>query len=178
MLDVKLKVDSPMMADYLAYLFPPGSPGGPLKVSARNSVGKLLVAHCKVSDRPVSLDGDGLVDLTLPNDEATKPLMNGFLYYNRYDTAALNMAIAALFDIEFKQYYLAGFELGFQKKDIVTAFILTRGLFSADRFDSLHKRIYRRSQRILDRMVGKLLQRVHYIDRTINLNGLNDDKDH
>lgn len=23
MLDVKLKVDSPMMADYLAYLFPP-----------------------------------------------------------------------------------------------------------------------------------------------------------
>lgn len=57
MLDVKLKVDSPMMADYLAYLFPPESEGGPLKVYARNSVGRLLVAHCKISERPVDQSG-------------------------------------------------------------------------------------------------------------------------
>ena len=56
MLDVKLKVDSPMMADYLAYLFPPDSPGGPLKVYARNSIGRLLVAHCKVAEGPVALE--------------------------------------------------------------------------------------------------------------------------
>lgn len=59
MLDVKLKVDSPMMADYLAYLFPPESEGGPLKVYARNSVGRLLVARCKISERPVDQSGDG-----------------------------------------------------------------------------------------------------------------------
>lgn len=178
MLDVKLKVDSLMMADYLAYLFPPDSPGGPLKVCARKSIGKLLVAHCKVSDRPVPADGDGFVELILPNDEATKPLINRFLYYNKHDTAALNMAISAFFDIEFKQYYLAGFELGFQKKDIVSAFIVSRGLFTTDRFDALHKRIYRQSQQVLDKMTGKLLQRIHYIDRTINLKGLNDDQNH
>ena len=88
------------------------------------------------------------------------------------------MAIAAFFDIELRQYYLAGRELGFQKKDIVTAFIMSRGLFSADGFDALHKRIYRRSQRILDKMTGKLLQRVYYIDRTINTKGLNDDQNY
>lgn len=176
--DVKLKVDSPMMADYLAYLFPPESPDGPLKVSARNSVGKLLIAHCKVSERPVPSDGDGFVELVLPNDEATKPLVNRFLYYNRHDTAALNMAVSAFFDIEFRQYCLAGSELGFRKKDIVSAFIVSRGLFSTDGFDALHKRVYRRSQRTFDKMVGKLLQRVHYIDRTINLKGLNDDQNH
>lgn len=178
MLDVKLKVDSPMMADYLAYLFPPENPGGPLRVSARGSVGKLLVAHCRVSDRPVPADGGGFVDMILPNDEATKPLANRFLYYDRHGTAALNMAIAAFFDIELRQYYLAGRELGFQKKDIVAAFIMSRGLFSADGFDALHKRIYRRSQRILDKMTGKLLQRVYYIDRTINTKGLNDDQNY
>lgn len=139
MLDVKLKVDSPMMADYLAYLFPPDSPGGPLKVYARNSIGRLLVAHCKV---------------------------------------ALNMAINAFFDIEFKQYYLAGYELGVQKKDIVTAFIVSRGLFSTDYFDALHKRIYRQSQQTLDKLVKKLINKVDYINSSININGLKDDQNH
>ena len=74
MLDVKLKVDSPMMADYLAYLFPPDSPGGPLKVYAGNSIGRLLVAHCKVAEGPVALEGDKVVDLELPSDIATAPL--------------------------------------------------------------------------------------------------------
>ena len=175
MLDVKLKVDSLMMADYLAYLFPPESSGGPLKVCARNSIGKLLIAHCKVSERPVPMEGGNFVELVLPNDEATKPLINRFLYYNKHDTVALNMAIAAFFDIEFKQYYLTGYELGIQKKDIVTAFIVSRGLFTVDNFDALHKRIYRRSQQTLDKMTDKLLQKVYYIDRTINLKGLNDD---
>lgn len=142
MLDVKLKVDSPMMADYLAYLFPPDSPGGPLKVYARNSIGRLLVAHCKVAEGPVALEGDKVVDLELPSDIATAPMRDKFLYYDKYSTVALNMAINAFFDIEFKQYYLAGYELGVQKKDIVTAFIVSRGLFSTDYFDALHKRIY------------------------------------
>ena len=178
MLDVKLKVDSPMMADYLAYLFPPERPGGPLKVYARNSIGRLLVAHCKVAEGPVALEGDKVVDLELPSDIATAPMRDKFLYYDKYSTVALNMAINAFFDIEFKQYYLKGFELGFQKKDIVTAFIVSRGLFSTDKFDTLHKRIYRQAQQTLDRLVDKLLQRVYYYDRSINLKGVKDDRNH
>ena len=67
MLDVKLKVDSLMMADYLAYLFPPESEGGPLKVYARNSVGKLLVTHYKVSEVPGIA---GRTNFSPPNDKA------------------------------------------------------------------------------------------------------------
>ena len=178
MLDVKLKVDSPMMADYLAYLFPPEWPGGPLKVYDRNSLGKLRVAHCKVSECPPEVECERIMNLELPSDTATAAMRNKFLYYDRYDTAALNMAVSAYFDIEFKQYYLKGFELGFQKKDIVTAFIVSRGLFSTDKFDTLHKRIYRRAQQTLDRLVDKLLQRVYYYDRSINLKGLKDDQNH
>lgn len=178
MLDVKLKVDSPMMADYLAYLFPPGTPGGPLKVYARNSIGRLLVAHCKVSEGPVTPEGGNVVELELPSDIATAPMRDKFLHYDKYSTVALNMAINAFFDIEFKQYYLAGYELGVQKKDIVTAFIVSRGLFSADHFDALHKRIYRRSQQTLDKLVKKLINKVDYINSSININGLKDDQNH
>ena len=81
-------------------------------------------------------------------------------------------------DIEFKQYYLAGYELGVQKKDIVTAFIVSRGLFSTDYFDALHKRIYRQSQQTLDKLVKKLINKVDYINSSININGLKDDQNH
>ena len=103
----------------------------------------------------MALEGDKVVDLELPSDIATAPMRDKFLYYDKYSTVALNMAINAFFDIEFKQYYLAGYELGVQKKDIVTAFIVSRGLFSTDYFDALHKRIYRQSQQTLDKLVEK-----------------------
>lgn len=179
--DVKLKVDSPMLADYLAWLFPPSEEGGPLKVTAGNSMGRLLVAHCHVNDspgdtpRPILGSRSVIVSLDLPNDAATKPLCGKWLWYPPADTAALNMAIRAIFDIEFNRYYLKGRELGYQKKDIVTAFIVSRNLFSTDCFDSLHKRVYRRSQQTLESLKGKLLRKAHYIDSCIDITGLKDD---
>lgn len=177
MLDVKLKVDSPMMADYLAYLFPPDSPGGPLKVYARNSIGRLLVAHCKVAEGPVALEGDKVVDLELPSDIATAPMRDKFLYYDKYSTVALNMAINAFFDIEFKQYYLAGYELRSEEGHSHCVHRV-EGLFSTDYFDALHKRIYRQSQQTLDKLVKKLINKVDYINSSININGLKDDQNH
>lgn len=131
-----------------------------------------------MSEFPPEVEGERILNLELPSDAATAAMRNKFLYYDRYDMAALNMAVSACFDIEFKQYYLKGFDLGIQKKDIVTAFIVSRGLFSTDKFDTLHKRIYRRAQQTLDRLVDKLLQRVYYFDRSINLKGLKDDQNH
>ena len=116
-----------------------------------------------------------MVTLDLPNDAATKPLIGKWLWYPPADTAALNMALKAVFDIDFNMYYLRGIEMGHQKKDIVTAFIVSRGLFSTDCFDSLHKRVYRRSQQLLDSLTKQLIRKAYYINSTINLKGLNDD---
>lgn len=178
MLDVKLKVDSTLLADYLRYLFPSEKDGGPLAVRASNSLGRLLVAHCRPAERPVSVDGDNVLDLVLPRNYATQPLNDKFLYYPAADTVALNMAVKAVFDIEFRLYYVKGLELGFQKKDIITAFIFTRGLLSSDCFDALHKRVYRRSQRTMAQMTEKMLQKAYYIDSTLNIKGLTDDQNH
>lgn len=178
MLDVKLKADSALMADYLRYLFPPERDGGPLMVTATNSVGRLMVAHCRAVDRPVGVDGDHVLDLVLPRSRATQPLDGKFLHYTAADTAAVNMAVKAVFDIEFRLYYVKGLELGFQKKDIITAFIISRGLMTTDCFDALHKRAYRHGQRTMERLTEKLLQKVYYIDTTLNIKGLTDDKNH
>ncbi len=181
MTDVKLKVDNPMLADYLAWIFPPDKEGAPLRVTAGNSIGRLLVAHCQVTDNgrerePVSRGSRSVtVNLSLPNDSATKPLLGKWLWYSPASTAALNMALKAVFDIDFHAYYLKGLEIGHQKKDVVEAFIVSRGLFSVDCFDSLHKRVYRRSQQTLESLTTRLMRKAEYIDSTINLKGLKDD---
>lgn len=66
---VKLKVDSKMYADYIAYLFPPGTDGA-LKVSSEHMMGKLLIAHCREAPRPMfESDDDLVVTLRLPQCE-------------------------------------------------------------------------------------------------------------
>ena len=47
-----------------------------------------------------------------------------------------------------------------------------------DYFDALHKRIYRQSQQTLDKLVKKLINKVDYINSSININGLKDDQNH
>lgn len=208
MLDVKLKVSTPMLADYLAFLFPPREPGGPLAVKAGNAMGRLLVAHCRasaippvsgtipVSDEP-ALPGmePGLdetantparkrhkpkrppveLSLALPDNDATWPLRDKWLYYPKADTKALNMALKATFDIDFGLYYARGIAQGWRKKDVVEAFVVSRGLFSSDCFDALHKRAYRRDIDTLETRVKQLLDKASYIDSNINLTGLSDD---
>ena len=206
MLDVKLKVQSPMLADYMAWLFPPVVKGGPLVVKAGNAMGRLLVAHCRasvtppvseptpVAEEPALHDTEPVsaankpvgkrhkprrppveLSLALPDNDATWPLRDKWLYYPVADTKALNMALKATFDIDFGLYYARGIAQGWRKKDVVEAFVVSRGLFSSDCFDALHKRAYRRDIDTLETRVKQLLDKASYIDSNINLTGLSDD---
>ena len=169
---VKLKVDSQIMCDYLRFLFPPGD-NGALKVSSVSAVGKLIIAHCRESGRPVrEPEGEYVLELDLPMLQSTQSLSYKFLYYSSSDTAAINLAIQAYFDLDFTGYYRRGEKLGFQKKEIVEAFILSRGLVSKDCFDALHKRVYRSEQRYMAALTGKLVRKAYYIDESINTKGL------
>ncbi|MBR1926173.1 MAG: hypothetical protein IJ840_00195 [Bacteroidales bacterium] len=178
-----MKVYSPILADYLAWLFPPREPGGPLIVRAGNPMGKLLVAHCRVSDTPVKAvdpeEGSKTkpiwFDIELPDNDATWPLRTKWLWYSPADIKALNMALRATFDLDFGLYYMKGISQGLMKKDVVTAFVVSRSLFSKDSFESLHKRAYRKDLVSLERRIKQLLDKATYIDKNINLTGLNDD---
>ncbi len=172
MLDVMFRVDSQLLADYFSYLFPV-SGDGLRKVSTSSGMGKLLVAHCRPSDSPVPEPAGGTVfKIELPNDTATKPLIDRFLYYPPASLSALNKALSAFFDLDFTAYYLKGERMGIQKKDVVSAFIVSRGLFTVDCYDALHKRAYRHSCQTYEAIQRRLLRKAYYIDETIDTKGL------
>lgn len=168
-----LQLDSDMLTDYIRYLF--NSDGSsPLKISSSHEFGELLIAHARTSDRPVARpEGDHVIEIELPTNNTTQSLANRFLYYSKADMKRLNMGLRAIFNIDFQQYYLKGVEMEFTKKDIITAFITSRKLFSTDVYDAIHKRAYRREVAKQTKLTKKLLRKAYYINESINTTGLN-----
>ena len=172
---IEFNITSRLLTDYLHYLFPSDNEGV-IKVSSVSNFGKLLIAHCRESERPVSkLQGENVVILDLPLIYATQSLSNKFIYYSASDLACLNLALSAIFDLDFTGYYRIGEKLNMQKKDIIEAFIISRQLVSMDYFDALHKRVYRQNQKYMEALTQKLIRRAYYIDETINTKGLRND---
>lgn len=176
---IKLKFDSELRLDYFGFLFPriPGEDA--YRVSTREPVGALLCARVRESARPVAEpSGELVATLDLPLNPATRNIEDKFIYYSKADTAALMMAVSATFDLDFAGYYRKGEGLGYGRKDIVEAFIISRKLVSVDYADTLYKRVYRSSQRKMKTLTQRLLRRSYYLDESINLKGLKDDKDY
>ena len=168
-----LKLENDMLTDYLRYLFPTDQ-NHPLKVSAAHEFGELLIAHARTSDRPVKRpEGDNVIEIELPLNDATQSLMNHFLFYSVGDMKRLNMGLRSLFNIDLYTYYLKGLDLGWLKKDIIEAFITSRKLVSTDIHDAIHKRIYRREQAKQAKLTKKLLRKAYYIHESIDSTGLN-----
>lgn len=178
MVTVKLKVHSPLNGDFLRWLYPADADGS-LRVKS-DTLGRLIVSHCRVSDRPVeSPPGGDVFTLALPRNAASQSLEDKWTYYTAGDTAAINSAISACFDLDFRGYYIRGLELGVRKKDIIEAYIVSRGLFSAACFDALHKRAYRRDLERMSKLTDRLLRKAYYITESIDYKGLEPyDKNH
>lgn len=168
---VQLRVDNPMLTDYLSYLFPPE--GASLKVNSEHGMGKLIIAHCRESPKPVeSVPGDCVVTLRLPLCSATQSLEYKFLYYSATDMAQLNLALRSFFDLDFVGYMRRGEAAGFSKKDTIESFIHSRQLVSSDNFDALNKRAYRRELERHKLLLRKLKRKAYYIDEALDTSGL------
>lgn len=175
---IKLKFDTELRLDYFGFLFPRIPGDGAYKVSTREPIGELLCARVRESWRPVDEpEGELVATLDLPLNPATRNVANKFIYYSQADTAALMMALSATFDLDFAGYYRKGENLGYGRKEIVEAFIISRNLVEIDCTDTLYKRAYRTSQRRMKALTQRLLRRCYYLDESINLKGLKDDKD-
>lgn len=173
---IKLKFDTKLRLDYLGFLFPRIPGEDVYKVSTREPIGELLCARVRESWRPVAEPAGELVaTLDLPLNPATRNVVNKFIYYSQADTVALMMAFSATFDLDFAGYYRKGESLGYGRKEIVEAFIISRNLVEVDCSDTLYKRVYRTSQRQMKSLTQRLLRRCYYLDESINLKGLKDD---
>lgn len=174
---VFLQLETELLTDYCRYLFPPATPDGPCKVSESHSFGKLLISHCRISERPVARPaGDFVLEFELPMSNTTQTLNNKFLYFSKGDADRLNAGLKALFDIDFYSYYQKAEGCGMQKKEIIDAFVTSRKLFNSDPDEALHKRIYRQEATKRKRTMKLLLRRIYYLNETLDDTGITDKK--
>ncbi len=167
---VFFKAGNAMLTDYLRYLFPPFENDDACMVKSAHDFGALLISHVRESERPVRVpDGEHVLELKLPMNDATQNLANKFIYYSDGDMKRLNSGLTAIFDIDLKTFYLKAEGKGFSKKEIIEAFIISRGLAGCDPYDALHKRIYRSEQAKMKAISKKLLRKVYYMFESLDI---------
>lgn len=176
--------ETQLLADYMRWIFPPEEKGredAPCLVSSTHPTGKLLLALVERTIFPprsprtetdlipvrISFPGGGYARAFHLHDKT----VDGYLAYSPDSVSRINLALRAEFDMEFAGYYRRGEQMGMQKRDIIDAFIFSRGL-APESWDALHKRVYRSEIRSLDRIRKQLLRRAYYLNESIDYQGL------
>lgn len=176
MIEVQLRLQIGRYLDYLGYLFPVDPETKAYKVTSASDLGKLLICYVKVSDTPVRTvsedSGQRVVTLSLPLTEITQDKQNKWLYYTDTDMKRLEAVLRASFNIDFIAYYMKGISMGYQKKEVIEMFIVSRGLVSSDPFEAMHKRVYRMEQHKMSALSSQLQRKAKYFDETLDLTGL------
>lgn len=156
-----------MLREYLHFLF--ALEDGSFSVFRTSDFGKLLCSLVKYSHVPVSQERDeNAIYFTLPLSRPTANAKNYYLYFTKEDEAKLTDYLEVLFNIDFDRYYLKGVRSGYQQKDIIQAFIISRklvGLIGDN--ERLKKRLYRDEQKTLKNVTDTLLKKAYYRNHAI-----------
>jgi|GEM_PF-913988 len=165
---VLLDIKSELLRSYLRHIFEPlkETPGGAsvsFKATRKNTFGTLLCALVRYSNqRSPHIITPSTVCFQLPNCSSLHNAPNYHLYYTVEDANKLNDLLESLFNIAFDQYYLQGIHKGYQKKDIITSFIVTRQLTGLEDISgSLKKRQYRQEAKALAERTSQLINRAY-----------------
>ncbi len=161
-MEIKFRANSSLMLDYLRHLFN-AEPDGPIRISLANDFGRMAVGLYKSSTAPIERTDDELtVTLVLPRTQTTKSAQFRYVFFTDTDNKRLNLILDALFNIDLDTYYLQGIQAGMPKRDIIEAFIVSRGLASKDYTETLSKRAYRTSLATIRRQTDLLHRKARY----------------
>ena len=166
-MEVKFRPTNPLLADYLRYLFPP-LPDGRLKVKSSHDVGRLIISYCRTSATPVDTGEGDMLTFVLPKTHITQNFVHKFLYIPAIDMNRINLALQAVFNLDFAVFMQKGLSAEFSKTELIDAFITSRGLVTTDNFEALHKKEYRLMQRKKESIFHKLYRKSSYIQETID----------
>lgn len=166
-----LNVTAPLLADFLRYLFPPKDGTGELCISTTTPTGALMVALAGHYESPVPHSEDAIACYLPLTRYIIQPTDKWYAGYDAAATARINLALKAEFELDFFLYMQKGLSMGILKKDIIDAYIISRGLVP-ESYDALHKRVYRDQVRAQNMIAGRLLRKAYYINESINYKGL------
>lgn len=153
---------------FLHYLFEQ-LPDGSLKVTRDTQAGKLITCFVRYSDRPIveSPDAGSLV-LRLPRSKSLDTAPNHFLYFSQEDVHRINDLLEVFQNLDLDRYYLKGMRQGFQQKEVIESYIISRKLCSLfDENEVLKKRQYREEIRAFEDLVEQLRKKAWYRNQSI-----------
>lgn len=158
----RIHIPDPIEASYVSYLFPKNKDTGRCQVKCSQIVGRLLVALAS-PDQPKPREHAGAAILVeLPKSFGLKEYGDTELYYSEDDEFRIREAVSAMFDLDFFRYYMKGMEYGYEKRETIEMFIISRGLLEDEPFERLHKRVYRRELRAMQARREQLLRKAKY----------------
>ena len=156
-------IDRGFNLDFFKYLFPYDKASGKYLVTATNPVGEFLTHSARQTPVPAILQprkGSEICELAIPTVNGLP--RNQWLMYKDADITRINHILNAWFEIDFYRYYIKGIEYGYDKKDIIEAYVISRNLVTGEPFDTLHKRVYRRQMETMKRKSAILSRKARY----------------
>jgi hypothetical protein len=163
-----ISINKPILLDFFKYLFKEEE--GAFLISSTKDIGKYLISRVSYSDIPVKKI-PGSIRIKLPKTANTTG-QNKYLYYTKEDVEKINFELDATFSIDFDRYYLQGLKLNLKQKEILSSYILSRNLISAEGdIETLKKRKYREEMKNLQKMTrflkNRSYQRHHIIEDSL-----------
>lgn len=167
---ISFEVKKEVIRLFLSYLFEPMTDGS-LKVTRHTDAGKLITCFVRYADRPIQEEPtEGSVTLFLPRSKGLDTAPNHFLYFTKEDQHRINDLLEVIYHLDLDRYYIKGMRQGFQQKEVIESYIVSRKLTSLfEENETPKKRQYREELRAFQDMVEQLRKKAYYRNQTIEV---------
>lgn len=154
---ISFSVKKELIRLFLSYLFDTMDDGS-LKITRHSDAGKLITCFVRYSDRPIQDEPtDGNVTLFLPWSKGLSTAPNHFLYFSKEDEHRINDLLEVIYHIDLDRYYIKGMRKGYQQKEVIESYIVSRKLTSLfEDNETPKKRQYREEIRAFRELVEKM----------------------
>lgn len=146
-------IDLPLhLHDYMYHEFGCNKSEEGVLISSANDIGKYIQAMVTVADRPPKQPiKDNPITILLPIQEWNHfILQENFIYIPEWKQRMIQDYIEASFRIRIREYFVAGYEKGYQQDKIIKAFLMSYAIKNnAINYDAVKKYDYRNRQRTI-----------------------------
>jgi len=159
----ELYIKSGLDYEFFRYLFPRDKDSGVHRIAGTGIVAGFIRAHARDADTRVGLEpksGMELCRVLLPTEELFS--RDGWVVFREQDMRLIWTILESCFELDFYRYFLKGMQYGYEKKETVEAYVISRNLVTGEPFDTLHKRVYRNEMKLMEMKVRQLTRKARY----------------
>lgn len=159
----EIYIKSGLDYEFFRYLFPRDKESGVHRIAGTGIVAGFIRSHARDVDTRVGLEpkpGMEVCRVLLPTEELFS--REGWVVFQDQDMRLIWTILESCFELDFYRYFLKGMQYGYEKKETIEAYVISRNLVTGEPFDTLHKRTYRKEMEMMDRKVKQLIRKARY----------------